>query len=90
MNKADLVEKVKTQVGLSRSQAESAVDTTLSSVMSAVTSGDRVSIFGFGTFNPSSRAARPGRNPQTGAPATTAGRATTSTKKRERKAGHRP
>ena len=68
MNKADLIEKVRDSVGLSRSQAESAVDETLSSVVAAIKGGERVSLFGFGTFNPSHRAARTGRNPRTGAP----------------------
>jgi len=68
VNKAELIEKVREVAGLSRSQAESAVDETLGSVVSAVKAGDRVSLFGFGTFNPSARAARTGRNPQTGAP----------------------
>ena len=67
MNKAELIEKVRGVAGLSRSQAESAVDEALGAVMSAVKAGDRVSLFGFGTFNPSARAARTGRNPQTGA-----------------------
>ncbi|MEO7837334.1 MAG: HU family DNA-binding protein [Acidimicrobiales bacterium] len=68
MNKAELVEKVRSEAGLAKGQAEEAVDVTLSSVVAAVKAGERVSIFGFGTFNPSSRAARTGRNPQTGAP----------------------
>jgi DNA-binding protein HU-beta len=68
VNKADLIEKVKDAAGLSKSQAESAVDQTLDLVVKAITSGERVSLFGFGTFNPSARAARTGRNPQTGAP----------------------
>lgn len=68
MNKADLIEKVKDAGGLSRSQAEAAVDLALDSVVAAVKSGERVSLFGFGTFTPSSRAARTGRNPRTGEP----------------------
>ncbi len=68
MNKADLVEKVRSGAGLAKNQAEQALDATLDSVVAAVKAGERVSIFGFGTFNPSSRGARTGRNPQTGAP----------------------
>jgi DNA-binding protein HU-beta len=68
VNKAELVEKVRNATQLSKSQAESAVDEVLQSVIGAVKSGERVSIFGFGTFNPTSRAARTGRNPQTGEP----------------------
>ena len=68
MNKADLVEAVRGEADLSRAQAEAAVEAVMSSVMSAVSSGERVTVAGFGTFNPSSRAARTGRNPQTGEP----------------------
>lgn len=68
MNKAELIEKVREVVGLSRGQAESAVDEAFDSVVSAIKAGERVSLFGFGTFNPSARAARTGRNPQTGEP----------------------
>ena len=68
MNKAELIEKVREVAGLSRSQAESAVDETFDSVVAAIKGGERVSLFGFGTFNPSARAARTGRNPQTGEP----------------------
>lgn len=68
MNKAELIEKVREVAGLSKSQAESAVDKTFDSVVAAIKGGERVSLFGFGTFNPSARAARTGRNPQTGEP----------------------
>ena len=68
MNKADLVEAVRSAADLSRGQAESAVDAVVSGVVSAVSSGERVTVAGFGSFNPSSRAARTGRNPQTGEP----------------------
>lgn len=68
MNRADLIDRVRNSVGLSRADSESAVDAVLETVMSAVQGGDRVSLFGFGTFAPSSRAARTGRNPRTGDP----------------------
>ena len=68
MNKADLVEAVKSAADLTRGEAESAVDTVVAEVMSAVSSGERVTVAGFGSFNPSARAARTGRNPQTGEP----------------------
>ena len=68
MNKSDLVESVRSSADLTRGEAESAVDAMISSVMSALSSGERVSVAGFGTFNPTSRAARTGRNPQTGEP----------------------
>ena len=68
MNKADLVEAVRGAADLTRADAESAVDAMIDEVMSAVSSGERVTVAGFGSFNPSARAARTGRNPQTGEP----------------------
>lgn len=68
VNKADLVEAVRGAADITRGEAESAVDAMVSGVMSAVASGERVTVAGFGSFNPSSRAARTGRNPQTGEP----------------------
>lgn len=68
MNRTELVEKVANAAGLEKKQAEAAVVAFVDSVMSQTKSNDKVSIFGFGTFTPTSRAARTGRNPQTGAP----------------------
>ena len=68
MNKAELVDAVREAAGLERRQAESAVEAVIDAIVSSVKSGERVSIPRFGTFNQSSRAARTGRNPQTGAP----------------------
>ena len=68
MNKSELVDEVASKTGLEKRQAESAVTALLDAVMAEAKAGNRVSIFGFGTFNPTSRAARTGRNPQTGAP----------------------
>ena len=68
MNKGELVDRVRAVSDLSRSQAEVVVDEVLTSVMEAVKAGERVSISGFGSFNQTSRAARTGRNPQTGEP----------------------
>ncbi len=68
MNKAELVDAVREAAGLERRQAESAVEAVIDAIVSSVKSGDRVSIPRFGTFNQSSRAARTGRNPQTGEP----------------------
>ena len=66
MNKAELTDKVREATGLSRTQAESVVDETLGAVVATIKAGERVSLFGFGTFTPSARAARIGRNPRTG------------------------
>ena len=68
MNKSELVDHVRDAAGLERRQAEEAVNAVLSAIISDVKSGNKVSISGFGIFNPRSRAARTGRNPQTGAP----------------------
>ena len=68
MNRSELVERVASATGLERKQADAAVDAVLDAVMAETRAGNKVSLFGFGTFNPSSRAARTGRNPQTGAP----------------------
>ena len=68
VNKSELVDHVRDTAGLERRDAEAAVNAVISAVMSDIRSGTKVSISGFGIFNPTSRAARVGRNPQTGAP----------------------
>jgi DNA-binding protein HU-beta len=68
VNKSELVDHVRDAAGLDRRAAEAAVNAFISAVMSDVKAGNKVSISGFGIFNPTSRAARTGRNPQTGAP----------------------
>ncbi|MBO0747711.1 MAG: HU family DNA-binding protein, partial [Acidimicrobiaceae bacterium] len=56
------------ETGLDRKQAEAAVKAFADVVISETKSGEKVSVFGFGTFTPTSRAARIGRNPQTNTP----------------------
>jgi DNA-binding protein HU-beta len=68
VNRTELVEVVASKTGLDKKQAESAVAAVTESVVAETKAGNKVTIFGFGTFSPSSRAARMGRNPQTGAP----------------------
>ncbi len=68
MTKAELVEKVCSEANLGRAAAEKAVNAFTSSVMEAVKKDDKVNLVGFGTFSLSKRAARDGRNPQTGEP----------------------
>ncbi|MGH9166044.1 MAG: HU family DNA-binding protein [Acidimicrobiales bacterium] len=68
MNRAELIDKVRSATDTTRTEAEAAVDAVLQSVMVAVKAGDRVSLFGFGAFTPTSRSARLGRNPRTGDP----------------------
>jgi DNA-binding protein HU-beta len=68
VNRTELVEAVAMKTGLDKKNAEAAVSAVTESVMTETRSGNKVAIFGFGTFSPSARAARMGRNPQTGAP----------------------
>jgi DNA-binding protein HU-beta len=68
VNKGELVESIAERSGLDKRQAEGALQAFVDAVMEATRGGDRVAILGFGTFNPTSRGARTGRNPQTGAP----------------------
>ena len=67
MNKAQLTEAVAAATDSSKAEAGRAVEATLSAIGSALAGGDSVSLVGFGTFNVRHRAARMGRNPQTGA-----------------------
>ena len=67
MNKSQLVAKVAEKAGLTKKDAEKAVNGLFASVQEALVSGDKVQMIGFGTFEVKQRAARTGRNPQTGA-----------------------
>lgn len=66
MNKAQLVNAVIKTHGMSRKDAVRAVDAVLDTITRTVTSGESVSVTGFGTFYRSARAARLARNPQNG------------------------
>jgi DNA-binding protein HU-beta len=66
MNKSELIDAVAAGAGLPRSDASSATDALLDSIVKALGSGDQVALTGFGTFSVRARAARTGRNPQTG------------------------
>jgi len=66
MNKADLVTKVAELAGLSKADAEKAVDGTFAAITTALKDEDAVRLVGFGTFSVASRPAREGRNPRTG------------------------
>ncbi|MGG0325880.1 HU family DNA-binding protein [Bacillus mycoides] len=66
MNKTELIQKVAMETELTRSQASLAVDAVLASIQQALQNGDNVQLIGFGTFEVRDRAAREGRNPQTG------------------------
>ena len=67
MNKAELIEAVAARLDGSKKAAADALDAFVDVVTAAVAKGDKVAITGFGTFSKSDRAARTGRNPQTGA-----------------------
>jgi DNA-binding protein HU-beta len=67
MNKAELVDKVAAEAGVEKRQAEAVLSATFKAVVDSVRGGDKVAWPGFGTFSVSKRAARMGRNPQTGA-----------------------
>ncbi len=66
MNKKELVEHVADQANLSRSKAEMAVNAFIHSTQDTLARGEVVQLIGFGTFSVADRAARKGRNPQTG------------------------
>lgn len=66
MNKADLVASVADKTGMSKKDTEKIINAVVESVESALARGDKVSLVGFGTFEVRERAARMGRNPQTG------------------------
>jgi len=68
MNKADLVAKIAEDAGITKTQANAALDSFTTTVQKTLKAGDKLTLVGFGTFSVSKRAARTGRNPQTGAP----------------------
>lgn len=65
MNKAELIETIASEAGITKTQANAAMDSFTGAIVSALQKGDRVTLVGFGTFSVSERAARNGRNPQT-------------------------
>ena len=66
MNKTELVEFIATQADISKAKAGAAVDAFVEAVTASLKKGKDVAIVGFGTFTVAERAARTGRNPQTG------------------------
>ena len=66
MNKAELIEIAAKEADISKAAAEKALSATTATIVKAVSKGDSVALIGFGTFKSSKRAARTGRNPQTG------------------------
>ncbi len=66
MNKAELIEAMASGANISKADAKRALDSFIDTTSGALKKGDRVALVGFGSFSVSNRAARKGRNPQTG------------------------
>lgn len=66
MNKAQLVEAMASEAKMTKVDAKSALDAFVTSTTKALRKGERVALVGFGSFAIAKRAARKGRNPQTG------------------------
>ncbi len=66
MNKAELIEAMASDANLSKADAKRALDAFINTTAGALKKGDRVALVGFGSFSVFQRAARKGRNPQTG------------------------
>mgnify|MGYP000078237513 FL=1 len=75
MNKSELVDAIAAGADISKAAAGKALDAAIDTITAAVAKGDQVTLVGFGSFKASTRAARTGKNPKTGAeikiPATT-------------------
>lgn len=68
MNKSELVDRIAEAADISKASAGRALDAALDAITDSLKDSDPVSLVGFGTFTVRERAARTGRNPQTGAP----------------------
>jgi DNA-binding protein HU-beta len=68
MNKSELVENMAKAAGISKAASEKGLNGMIAAVTGALKKGDKVTLVGFGTFSVAKRAARQGRNPQTGKP----------------------
>lgn len=66
MNKAELIEAIAADAKLTKADAKRALDAFINATSAALKKGDRVALVGFGSFGVAKRAARKGRNPQTG------------------------
>jgi len=67
MNKSDLIDAMAEDAGITKAASKKALESFLGNVQGSLKKGDRVSLVGFGSWSVSKRAARDGRNPQTGA-----------------------
>jgi len=68
VNKSELIDHVSVMTSIDKKTATAAVGAVLDGIVATVKGGNKVSLLGFGVFTPTSRAARQGRNPRTGAP----------------------
>jgi DNA-binding protein HU-beta len=68
VNKAELIDSIAASADIPKAAAGRALDAVIESVQGALKKGDSVALVGFGTFSVKDRAARTGRNPQTGQP----------------------
>lgn len=66
MNKTDLINAIAAEAGLTKAEAAKALNATTAAIANAVKAGDKVTLVGFGTFAPTERPARTGKNPRTG------------------------
>ncbi len=66
MNKAELIEAISAESKLTKADSARALDAFVNATSKALKKGDRVALIGFGSFSVAKRAARSGRNPQTG------------------------
>jgi len=66
MNQTELIQEVADEANLTKTQTQDAVRALLKTIMQVVADGDKVTLVGFGTFEPKVRSAREGRNPKTG------------------------
>jgi DNA-binding protein HU-beta len=67
MNKAELIDKIAEKADATKKQSDAVLSAAIEVIMDAVSSGEKVTLVGFGTFESRSRKERSGRNPQTGA-----------------------
>lgn len=67
MNKGDLIDRIASDAGITKAQAQNALDAFFNATTQELKKGNNVSLIGFGTFSVTKRSARKGRNPQTGA-----------------------
>ena len=66
MNKSDLISKIAGDAGVTKAQAQAALNSFIAATTGALKKGDKLILVGFGTFSVTKRAARTGRNPRTG------------------------